>query len=163
MLSPNWTVRLEGLPALGSRNSAIFSAAFRRALGFAVASWTTPNKASSACRFQSRMAGTTAGVCNPLDATAEPSMARASCAMVLPANARGRPVRDDRQNRSSVRRPAFDRRGAHPAWSLAACFTLPALRQRCALGSLIPNTVESAPRLTDFRPARFHRRFHLAD
>jgi len=27
----------------------------------------------------------------------------------------------------------------------------------------MPKTVESAPRLTDFRPARFHRRFHLAD
>ena len=43
------------------------------------------------------MARTAAGVCNPLDATAEPSVARASCAMVvwLPANARGRPVRDE--------------------------------------------------------------------
>src|SRR5215470_16782165 len=59
--------------------------------------------------------------------------------------------------------PAFDRRGAHPAWSLAACFNPPALRQRCALGSLLPKTVERAPRVTDFRPARFHRRFHLAD
>ena len=42
------------------------------------------------------MAGTTAG--EPLDATAEPTVARASCAMVvrLPPNARGRPVRSDR-------------------------------------------------------------------
>ena len=49
--------------------------------------------------------------------------------------------------------PAFDRRGAHPAWSRAACFTSPALQQRCALGSLMPTTVERAPR--EFRPARF--------
>jgi len=27
----------------------------------------------------------------------------------------------------------------------------------------MPKTVESAPRLTDFRPTGFHRRFHLAD
>src|SRR5260370_26928648 len=44
------------------------------------------------------MAEASAGVCEPLDATAEPAVARASCAMVvrLPANARGRPVRSDR-------------------------------------------------------------------
>ena len=29
------------------------------------------------------MAGTSAGVCEPLDATAEPAVARASCAMVV--------------------------------------------------------------------------------
>jgi hypothetical protein len=42
------------------------------------------------------MAGAIAGVREPLDATAAPSVARASCAMVLPTNARGRPVRDGR-------------------------------------------------------------------
>ena len=44
------------------------------------------------------MAGTIAGVCQPLDGAAKPSEARASCAMVvrLPANARGRAVRTDR-------------------------------------------------------------------
>ena len=44
------------------------------------------------------MAETTAGVCEPLNATAEPAVARASCAMAvgLPPNARGRPVRSDR-------------------------------------------------------------------
>ena len=41
------------------------------------------------------MAGTTAGVCEPLVATAEISVARASCAVRLPANPRGRPVRND--------------------------------------------------------------------
>ena len=41
------------------------------------------------------MAPTPAGVREPLDATA-PFVARASCAMVLPTNACGRPVRDGR-------------------------------------------------------------------
>ena len=58
------------LPALGSRNSAIFSAAFLRVVGSAVASWTTPNKASSARGFQSRMAGTTAGVATAIRVSA---------------------------------------------------------------------------------------------
>jgi hypothetical protein len=44
------------------------------------------------------MAGTTAGVCKPLDTTTEPSVAAASCAILarLPANAGRWPVRDDR-------------------------------------------------------------------
>jgi len=47
---------------------------------------------------QRDMAETTAGTCEPLNATAEPAVARASCAMAvgLPPNARGRPVRSDR-------------------------------------------------------------------
>jgi hypothetical protein len=55
--------------------------------------------------------------------------------------------------------PAFGRRGAHPAWSLAACFTLPVLRHRYAHGSLMPKTV--AARIYD--PLDFTVGFHLAD
>jgi hypothetical protein len=69
------------------------------------------------------MARTAAGVCNPLDATAEPSVARASCAMVvwLPANARGRPVRDeDRILAIGLDHPAASQR-AFPAEAKAGC------------------------------------------
>jgi hypothetical protein len=48
--------------------------------------------------------------------------------------------------------PVFDRRGAHPARSLAACFTLPTLRQHRALGSLMPKTVETARQRFPTRP-----------
>ncbi len=49
--------------------------------------------------------------------------------------------------------PGFDRRGAHRAWNLATCFNLPLSGRRCAPGSLMPKTTESAPGASGAQPA----------
>ena len=50
--------------------------------------------------------------------------------------------------------PSFDRRGAHPAWSLAACFTLPGAP---AAPARLPRSCPNLTRVrrAAFRPARF--------